>query len=110
MNRCPSGLYFDDINKHCTFKNEARCGPIATSRFNFFLKKKTAQTKIKMHYNQQIEFISRNQHKLLDDQDHPNQMTFHGTMIEWDSLLVARLRLLILLGVFVFSQSSGMWT
>lgn len=31
VNRCPSGLYFDDISKYCTFKNEARCGPIATS-------------------------------------------------------------------------------
>ncbi|KAK7862343.1 hypothetical protein R5R35_011571 [Gryllus longicercus] len=31
LNRCPSGLYFDDINKLCTFKNEARCGPILTT-------------------------------------------------------------------------------
>nr|XP_022914544.1 uncharacterized protein LOC111425024 [Onthophagus taurus] len=31
VNRCPSGLYFDDISKFCTFKNEARCGPIATT-------------------------------------------------------------------------------
>ncbi|KDR24193.1 uncharacterized protein LOC110828651 [Zootermopsis nevadensis] len=31
LNRCPSGLYFDDINKLCTFKNEARCGPISTT-------------------------------------------------------------------------------
>ncbi|KAJ8973861.1 hypothetical protein NQ317_016873 [Molorchus minor] len=31
VNRCPSGLYFDDISKFCTFKNEARCGPIATN-------------------------------------------------------------------------------
>ncbi|KAI4463980.1 chitin deacetylase-like 4 [Holotrichia oblita] len=31
VNRCPSGLYFDDINKFCTFKNEARCGPIAST-------------------------------------------------------------------------------
>ncbi|XP_055711943.1 chitin deacetylase 1 [Phlebotomus papatasi] len=31
LNRCPSGLYFDDINKYCTFKDEARCGPIATT-------------------------------------------------------------------------------
>lgn len=31
LNRCPSGLYFDDINKLCTFKSEARCGPIATT-------------------------------------------------------------------------------
>ncbi|KAG7306036.1 hypothetical protein JYU34_008607 [Plutella xylostella] len=31
MNRCPSGLYFDDISKFCTFKAEARCGPIATT-------------------------------------------------------------------------------
>jgi len=29
--RCPSNLYFDDISKFCTFKNEARCGPIATT-------------------------------------------------------------------------------
>lgn len=28
LNRCPSGLYFDDIAKFCTFKEEARCGPI----------------------------------------------------------------------------------
>lgn len=28
---CPSGLYFDDIKKLCTFKNEARCGPIPTT-------------------------------------------------------------------------------
>ncbi|KAK9870336.1 hypothetical protein WA026_006421 [Henosepilachna vigintioctopunctata] len=31
LNRCPSGLYFDDISKFCTFKNEARCGPIAAT-------------------------------------------------------------------------------
>ncbi|KAF4521597.1 hypothetical protein B566_EDAN001317 [Ephemera danica] len=31
LNRCPSGLFFDDINKLCTFKNEARCGPIAAT-------------------------------------------------------------------------------
>ncbi|CAK9825020.1 Chitin deacetylase 1 [Anthophora retusa] len=31
LNRCPSGLHFDDISKFCTFKNEARCGPIATT-------------------------------------------------------------------------------
>ncbi|CAH0702359.1 unnamed protein product [Spodoptera exigua] len=31
LNRCPSGLYFDDISKYCTFKAEARCGPIATT-------------------------------------------------------------------------------
>ncbi|ENN82894.1 hypothetical protein YQE_00734, partial [Dendroctonus ponderosae] len=31
MNRCPSGLFFDDISKFCTFKNEARCGPIAST-------------------------------------------------------------------------------
>ncbi|XP_046388166.1 chitin deacetylase 1 [Ischnura elegans] len=31
LNRCPSGLYFDDISKLCTFKNEARCGPIITT-------------------------------------------------------------------------------
>lgn len=31
LNRCPSGLYFDDIQKFCTFKDEARCGPIATT-------------------------------------------------------------------------------
>lgn len=33
LNRCPSGLHFDDISKFCTFKNEARCGPIATSKY-----------------------------------------------------------------------------
>lgn len=33
MNRCPSGLYFDDIAKYCTFKNEARCGPLASSEY-----------------------------------------------------------------------------
>ncbi|XP_068632474.1 chitin deacetylase 1 [Battus philenor] len=31
LNRCPSGLYFDDISKYCTFKAEARCGPISTT-------------------------------------------------------------------------------
>ncbi|KAG5890808.1 hypothetical protein JTB14_008249 [Gonioctena quinquepunctata] len=31
VNRCPSGLYFDDISKYCTFKNEARCGPIEST-------------------------------------------------------------------------------
>lgn len=31
LNRCPSGLYFDDISKFCTFKEEARCGPILTT-------------------------------------------------------------------------------
>ncbi|XP_011064867.1 PREDICTED: uncharacterized protein LOC105152345 [Acromyrmex echinatior] len=31
LNRCPSGLHFDDISKFCTFKNEARCGPIETT-------------------------------------------------------------------------------
>lgn len=31
LNRCPASLYFDDINKLCTFKNEARCGPLPTS-------------------------------------------------------------------------------
>lgn len=31
VNRCPAGLYFDDISKYCTFKNEARCGPISSS-------------------------------------------------------------------------------
>ncbi|XP_046664819.1 chitin deacetylase 1 [Homalodisca vitripennis] len=31
LNRCPSGLYFDDVNKLCTFKNEARCGPLPTT-------------------------------------------------------------------------------
>ena len=33
LNRCPSGLFFDDISKFCTFKNEARCGPIASSKY-----------------------------------------------------------------------------
>lgn len=31
LNRCPSSLYFDDISKFCTFKVEARCGPIAST-------------------------------------------------------------------------------
>jgi Chitin binding Peritrophin-A domain len=31
LSRCPSSLYFDDIQKLCTFKNEAVCGPVATS-------------------------------------------------------------------------------
>jgi len=31
LNRCPSGLNFDDISKFCTFKGEARCGPIAST-------------------------------------------------------------------------------
>jgi len=26
--RCPSGLYFDDLDKLCTFKSEAKCGPL----------------------------------------------------------------------------------
>jgi len=28
---CPSGLYWDDIKKFCTYKNEAVCGPVATT-------------------------------------------------------------------------------
>ncbi|KAL5245054.1 hypothetical protein ACI65C_012464 [Semiaphis heraclei] len=31
LNRCPAGLYFDDVNKLCTFKNEARCGPLPST-------------------------------------------------------------------------------
>ncbi|KAF5300043.1 hypothetical protein FQR65_LT09300 [Abscondita terminalis] len=31
LNRCPSGLFFDDISKLCTFKDEARCGPIVST-------------------------------------------------------------------------------
>ncbi|CAO1383423.1 unnamed protein product [Diamesa tonsa] len=31
VNRCPSGLFFDDIDKFCTFKEEARCGPLAST-------------------------------------------------------------------------------
>ncbi|XP_057377397.1 LOW QUALITY PROTEIN: chitin deacetylase 1-like [Daphnia carinata] len=31
LSRCPSSLYFDDIQKLCTFKNEAVCGPVATT-------------------------------------------------------------------------------
>jgi len=31
ISRCPSSLYFDDEKKFCTFKNEAKCGPIATT-------------------------------------------------------------------------------
>lgn len=32
LSRCPSSLYFDDIQKLCTFKNEAVCGPVPTSK------------------------------------------------------------------------------
>ena len=28
---CPSGLYWDDIKKFCTYKNEAVCGPVAST-------------------------------------------------------------------------------
>ena len=28
---CPSGLYWDDIKKFCTYKNEAVCGPVPTT-------------------------------------------------------------------------------
>lgn len=38
LNTCPSGLHFDDVAKYCTFKNEARCGPLATSKFTHKLK------------------------------------------------------------------------
>ncbi|XP_037935007.1 chitin deacetylase 1 [Teleopsis dalmanni] len=31
LNRCPSGLYFDDLQKFCTFKDEAKCGPLSTT-------------------------------------------------------------------------------
>lgn len=31
QNRCPSGLYFDDVAKFCTFKDEAKCGPILST-------------------------------------------------------------------------------
>jgi hypothetical protein len=31
LSRCPSSLFFDDIQKLCTFKNEAVCGPVPTS-------------------------------------------------------------------------------
>ncbi|XP_046650614.1 chitin deacetylase 1-like [Daphnia pulicaria] len=31
LSRCPSSLFFDDIQKLCTFKNEAVCGPVATT-------------------------------------------------------------------------------
>ncbi|KAI9589272.1 hypothetical protein GQX74_007441 [Glossina fuscipes] len=31
LNRCPSGLYFDDVQKFCTFKDEAKCGPLSTT-------------------------------------------------------------------------------
>lgn len=34
MNRCPSGLFFDDVAKYCTFKDEARCGPLPASEYN----------------------------------------------------------------------------
>lgn len=33
LNRCPSGLYFDDLQKFCTFKDEAKCGPLPTSKW-----------------------------------------------------------------------------
>lgn len=36
MNRCPSGLYFDDLAKYCTFKDEARCGPLAASKYQLY--------------------------------------------------------------------------
>jgi len=29
--RCPSTLHFDDISKFCTFRTEARCGPISST-------------------------------------------------------------------------------
>jgi len=28
---CPSGLYWDDVRKYCTYKNEAVCGPVAST-------------------------------------------------------------------------------
>merc|ERR1719495_778651 len=28
---CPSGLYWDDVRKYCTYKDEAVCGPVATT-------------------------------------------------------------------------------
>merc|ERR1719378_345492 len=28
---CPSGLYWDDVKKFCTYKNEAVCGPVAST-------------------------------------------------------------------------------
>jgi len=27
-NFCPTGLYWDDERKFCTYKNEAKCGPL----------------------------------------------------------------------------------
>lgn len=35
VNRCPSGLYFDDVQKFCTFKAEAKCGPLPNRKLNF---------------------------------------------------------------------------
>lgn len=34
VNRCPSGLYFDDVQKFCTFKAEAKCGPLPNRKLN----------------------------------------------------------------------------
>ncbi|CAG0892210.1 unnamed protein product [Cyprideis torosa] len=31
LSNCPGGLFFDDISKACTFRNEATCGPISTT-------------------------------------------------------------------------------
>jgi len=28
---CPSGLYWDDVRKYCTYKDEAVCGPVTTT-------------------------------------------------------------------------------
>jgi len=28
---CPSGLYWDDVRKYCTYKDEAVCGPVAAT-------------------------------------------------------------------------------
>merc|ERR1712154_633676 len=29
---CPSNLYFDDVLKYCTYKNEAQCGPVEVKK------------------------------------------------------------------------------
>ena len=45
LSRCPSSLFFDDIQKLCTFKNEAVCGPVATSKNCFFIQFLSPATK-----------------------------------------------------------------
>jgi hypothetical protein len=33
LSHCPSGLFFDDITKSCTYKDKATCGPVSTSAY-----------------------------------------------------------------------------